>query len=102
MLLYFTCATFTDRATNSSSYITSHFKQVIRLTFFVQPLSHLLATDSTNSQSPRKMASSACEQVLGGVPELLENVLLQLPSRDLLLAQKVSKIFRDNIKASTR
>lgn len=54
------------------------------------------------SRSPSKMASSSCDRVLEGVPELLEKILFELPPRDLLLAQRVSKTFRDNIQASTR
>ena len=34
------------------------------------------------------------------VPELLENILLSLPERDLLLVQRVNQVFRNVIKTS--
>lgn len=34
------------------------------------------------------------------IPELLENILLQIPERDLLLSQRVNETFRDVIKHS--
>ena len=40
------------------------------------------------------------ESRIFAIPELLENILLHLPERDLLLAQRVNRSFRDVITAS--
>ena len=42
---------------------------------------------------------SACTQVLA-IPELLEQILLYLPSRDALLSQRVHTTFRNTIASS--
>ncbi|KAF2702955.1 hypothetical protein K504DRAFT_419492 [Pleomassaria siparia CBS 279.74] len=47
------------------------------------------------------MSSSACTHVLETI-ELLEAVLAQLPQRDLLLAQSISRRFQSTIKTSPR
>lgn len=48
------------------------------------------------------MAPNPCDQVLGGTPELLEQILLELSCRDLLRVQRSSKALRNNIGASIR
>ena len=42
------------------------------------------------------------ESRIFAIPELLENFLLHLPERDLLLAQRVSRSFRDVTTASVQ
>lgn len=102
---------------SKSSHVTSFNQRVITSSSNV--VTHIPKTDNKASDNHRHsfaeshntslrvtakvmMASNSCDRVLGGVPELLEKILLQLPPRDLLLAQGVSKTFRDNIEASNR
>lgn len=45
------------------------------------------------------MDSPACDEVIS-TRELLEAILLQLPARDILLAQRISKAFREAVERS--
>lgn len=55
--------------------------------------------DCAETADPTTMASSARAKVLGNY-ELLEQVLLSLPLRDLLLAQKINKTCYNLIRRS--
>ena len=53
----------------------------------------------TEARMPFETVMTASSRVFA-IPELLENILLHLPERDLLLAQRVNKTFRDVTTAS--
>lgn len=53
----------------------------------------------TEARMPFETVMTASTRVFA-IPELLENILLHLPERDLLLAQRVNRSFRDVTTAS--
>ena len=65
----------------------------------IKPLTPTLSDHSTISTSPNIFMATASEQVVDTV-ELLEWILLKLPTKDLLLSQRVAKQWQAVIKTS--
>lgn len=74
-----------------------HWRQTFHVHFESLHLNTSIHFSWSNMKTTAEMANKAF-----AIAELLENILLQLPPRDLLLAQRVNKKWRAEIEGSTK